>query len=546
MKESKNIANLSKEDLSAYRKICFLKYGAQKYEYSTQIETMNHFFHNKGICYPLRRELAFPKSLNMKLSKTNLIRQLLVADRSITILVEGGEDSDYDSDEGYTSTMLSSESTVSSTQSITLAQKLKQKINIDEGESLTSFSLKSGRIRITTHNYQLVIKVLKALKEDDCPNEVFEFLNKLISNIEGTEFSAQSSTHKEKLMQLFYYKLFRYASYAFKKVADPDPDHAGSQRMDTPSVKSMPDSGVILTVKKEFETYIESTIDENVREALEDPRKNLSNIGYIAGLSCCLKYLDDDTADAVVSALRKQDFITNENFNDVIPICISIIENFSDKFANKEKQKMRKICIRDAKKGKSKSKKLYLALQFLFSKDDAAQDIDEETLEKFNARSFLTNKSLAKLFIRFFVGTYYNKQSLTQNKPNTVDLEILIQSLKRKQKNTNSSYHRKQAQIVNYILTEILSYDILKHGFTSFENMKAYSLIFDSFKGKGAQEDDNESDRVSNLQAARQIDFFLKIYQNSLSFLSRTPSSADSMVSSLSLILTTGNISNLL
>ena len=49
MKESKNVANLSSQDLAIYRKMCFAKYGSQKFEYATQIDSLNHFLNNKGI-----------------------------------------------------------------------------------------------------------------------------------------------------------------------------------------------------------------------------------------------------------------------------------------------------------------------------------------------------------------------------------------------------------------------------------------------------------------------------------------------------------------
>ena len=76
---------------------------------------------------------------------------------------------------------------------------------------------------------------------------------------------------------------------------------------------------------------------------------------------------------------------------------------------------------------------------------------------------------------------------------------------------------------------------------SSFENMKAYSLIFDSFQSKNP--DDMDQENVVKVRSARHIDFFLKIFQNSLSYLSRT--SSDSMVTSLNLILASARMSNL-
>ena len=76
---------------------------------------------------------------------------------------------------------------------------------------------------------------------------------------------------------------------------------------------------------------------------------------------------------------------------------------------------------------------------------------------------------------------------------------------------------------------------------SSFENMKAYSLIFDSFQNKDL--DDMDQENVVKVRSARHINFFLKIFQNSLSYLSRT--SSDSMVTSLNLILSSARISNL-
>lgn len=293
-------------------------------------------------------------------------------------------------------------------------------------------------------------------------------------------------------------------------------------------------------MKEDFEKYIKESIGEHIKDVLKNPKQNLGSVGFIAGVSNCIKYLTPETVTSIVDGLEENKFLKSNNFNEIIPLCIPILENFSSKFDSRQKEKMHKICIDDAKAAKSKSKKMYLALQCLFSKDERAKDLENNTLEKFNAKAFLNNKSLAKLFIRSFIRIYYDHKDNESEKGASNELEMLIQVLTKKQKLAGSQ-SLKRIQIINYILTQILSYDILKQGFSSFENMKAYSLIFESFQGAKNDEEGDES--TVKVQSARQINFFLKIYENSLSYLSQY--SSDSLVTSLNLILSSARMSNL-
>ena len=411
MKESKNVANLSNEDLAIYRKMCFAKYGSQKFEYATQIDSLNHFLNNKGIWYPLRKELALPKSSSTKLFKTNVIRQILIADRSISVKGDQDEeDSDMDQSESYSSVMLSRNSSASSDVTKTLSRKLKQKINIDEDSLGVDVNLKPGGIQISAYNIQLVIKVLKSLKDPNAPSQIYDFLRKIITNLDGIDFKVPSASKAEKLRQIFFYKVFRYTSFALKLVFQNDDIEA--QQLSTPSYKSLPDSGILLTIKSELEKYISSTIEDRISEVLNFPKQNLASVGYIAGLSECIKYLDSDVVSDIVKSLKKNKFLNGPNFNDCLPVVIAIIENHNDKFSDKQKQKMRKIWISDCKKqAKPKSKKLYLALQMLLCKDEGAGEDDKEALENesFDSKAFLNSKPIAKLFIKSFIKAYYSK-----------------------------------------------------------------------------------------------------------------------------------------
>ena len=51
------------------------------------------------------------------------------------------------------------------------------------------------------------------------------------------------------------------------------------QQVSTPSYESLPDSGVLLTVKTDFENYVSSTINDQVEAILSDPKTNLSSVG---------------------------------------------------------------------------------------------------------------------------------------------------------------------------------------------------------------------------------------------------------------------------
>ena len=290
----------------------------------------------------MRKELALPKSSSTKLFKTNVIRQILIADRSISVKGDQDEeDSDMDQSESYSSVMLSRNSSASSDVTKTLSRKLKQKINIDEDSLGVDVNLKPGGIQISAYNIQLVIKVLKSLKDPNAPSQIYDFLRKIITNLDGIDFKVPSASKAEKLRQIFFYKVFRYTSFALKLVFQNDDIEA--QQLSTPSYKSLPDSGILLTIKSELEKYISSTIEDRISEVLNFPKQNLASVGYIAGLSECIKYLDSDVVSDIVKSLKKNKFLNGPNFNDCLPVVIAIIENHNDKFSDKQKQKMRKI-----------------------------------------------------------------------------------------------------------------------------------------------------------------------------------------------------------
>ena len=290
----------------------------------------------------MRKELAISNSSSTKLFKTNLIKQILIADRSISVRVSEDEgDSDFDSNESYSSVMLSQNSSPSSDVTRTLSHKLKQKINIDEDSIDVDVNLKAGGIQISAYNIQMVIKVLKGLKDPSSPSQIYKFLRKIVTNLEGVDFKVPSSGKAEKLQQIFYYRVFRYTSFVLKQVFQDD--DVETHQLSTPSYKSLPDSGILLTIKSELEKYISSTIEDKVSEVLNFPKQNLASIGYIAGLSECIKYIDTEVVNDIVGSLKKNKFLNSPNFNDCLPVVIAIIENHNDKFTDKQKQKMRKI-----------------------------------------------------------------------------------------------------------------------------------------------------------------------------------------------------------
>jgi len=512
MKQVKNVANMSKEDLDNYRRVCFQSYNAQKYEYCNQIGNLNHFLNKKDVCYPLRRELNWDSSQYFEFPETSLMRQLIIADASIT--VNKNDDISISRSTESASVSLTEEpssNTVTNQESMasTISKKEESKFNLDfsmTNAHSVGLDFKHGGIRITLKNFQLVLKVLGSLRKPDCPSKVYSFFVKIINSIENAEFVVLSSSHLEKLKHLFFYKLLKYAGYALKNIqgANEEVDN----RLSTPSIKSNLSSELSSEFVSDVNKYVSSNVKEHITNVLDDPSSNAGSVGFIAGLSCTLEYLDPSISDSVLSALRNKNFLDSENFVEVIPLCINLIEKSDDKFSKDEIDKMMELSLKNTKKNRKKSKKLYLSLNLLLSTQKDGSLILEDGISKFNIKVFFKSKPLAKLFIRHFISTYYtsNPNDSQQN------LELLVQSLKQKQEEYSSKKSSSEL-ILNYIYSEILSYDIMKQTGESFENMNMYSLIHDVFKSSEHKLDSNQS-VVKKNRPHRQINFFLKIYEN--------------------------------
>ena len=522
------------EDLDKYSRLSFLSYGSQKYNYCQQAEVLNHYLHNKGICFPLRNELSRDISVGMLNPKTSLIRLILIADKSITIASQD-EESD---DESFSDNETMSEPTISVP---SIAESLNESFhensdisyNLDHPEPGVvppDFQLRQGNIRITPYNYVLVLKVLKALKSQEVPLIVIDFLEKF-SKLDQIEFAVISSSHSEKLKHLFFSRLLKYAGFAFKHASMDEQNF--DTRHSTPSDRSFENIDRLMEVRSQFEYNIEQTLMTHVKDALRNPKAHVGSTGYIGGLAYTLKYLDERTTDFVVKTLRKCKFLNSENVSECFPLCISIIEKYDDKFTEDELEKLKKISLDYSKKCSSKSKKLYLGTQLLLTKLKDGNIFGYESLSKFNSKTFLKSKPLAKLFIKYFITTYYGTDSIESGKSESnANLEYLIKTLKSMQKSAVTK-GKNRVHIVNYIYSEILSYEIIKQGYDSFENMNLYSLIYDIFQTNEFRANGGEVSQ-GDRNPHRQVNFFLELYEKSLSYLSRT--SPEGIVSSLKLI----------
>ena len=323
------------------------------YMYWSQIEVVNQFLNNKNIWYPLRKELKLDSKSWMDQYRTNLFRRLLLADKSISVHpVKAAEGSDDESDdESIQSIMLKIN------QEKAPEPKIRHKIDLDNSNpdiKKPTFILSNERVVITTKNYQLVLSVLRSLKHKSAPVEILEFLLKIISNLGSIEFRAASSSQQEKLKHLFYYKLFRYTGYAFKYATGMD--EVNDDRGSTPSDISYPDSELIASIKSGVEKFVSSTIDENIKDVIKDPKGNNGSIGWIAGFTWVLKYLSNSVVNGVVSSITSSNYLKSENFTEVLPLWIWLIENFDDKFSESEREEMINTAAKTSKIAKRKSK----------------------------------------------------------------------------------------------------------------------------------------------------------------------------------------------
>lgn len=189
--------------------------------------------------------------------------------------------------------------------------------------------------------------------------------------------------------------------------------------------------------------------------------------------------------------------------------------------------------MNNTKSANKNSKKLYLSLQLLFSKEKGKSTLIGDNSEKFNMKVFFKSKRLAKIFIRYFISNFYHSNSGEGQQ----NVDLLIQILKEKQGESVAKSKRYRS-ILNYIFSEILSYDIMKQNGESFENMNMYSVINDIFQNSGTIEEESE---VENPH--RQINFFLQIYEKCISFLSLH--SPDSIATSLGMMLSSSRNSSL-
>jgi hypothetical protein len=173
----------------------------------------------------------------------------------------------------------------------------------------------------------------------------------------------------------------------------------------------------------------------------------------------------------------------------------------------------------------------------LFSNEKGGTAFIGDKADKFSMKVFFKSKRLAKIFIRYFISNFYHLNS-SEGQQN---MDLLIQILKEKQ-DENVVKSKRYRSILNYIFSEILSYDIMKQNGESFENMNMYSVINDIFQSSRSSimEEGNESE-VENPH--RRINFFLQIYEKCISFLSLH--SPDSIATSLGMMLSSSRNSSL-
>jgi hypothetical protein len=214
-----------------------------------------------------------------------IMRQLLIADKSMTVgpdgdqLDEGSEDEaeaseqeedqtsvaasqtlNDDSEEGDEEVPDTASSTGVSAEAISISSNLNKSVD-----------LRQGTIQVTHLNLQIICKVLSSLKFKDAPEQVLKFAEKIVLNLSDIRFKVVSSAHEEKLKHLFYYRLFRYLSFSFKYAFEGD---VGGLNLD-----------LIDGLRSEVEDYVTRTISRNIKNVIGDAKSNAGSKGYIAGLS---------------------------------------------------------------------------------------------------------------------------------------------------------------------------------------------------------------------------------------------------------------------
>jgi hypothetical protein len=214
-------------------------------------------------------EVSWDATRSFDLPKEQLMRQLLIADRSISL---NSSESSSESSESMEGTSLEESMHPQSSTSVESRQRDRTSNDTTFGEERSSISLKlrQGRVKITSRNFQLVLKVLSAVKSKNVLPHVYKFMAKIIDNVRDIEFEVISESHREKIKHLFYFKLFKYVGFALKDLQEN---------------QEIFENDTISLISSKFNSYIDETVNENVSHVLENPRIYSGSVGYVAGLS---------------------------------------------------------------------------------------------------------------------------------------------------------------------------------------------------------------------------------------------------------------------
>ncbi|CAI2371899.1 unnamed protein product [Moneuplotes crassus] len=370
-------------------------------------------------------------------------------------------------------------------------------------------SVSNVKLKITHKNFKLILMILSALKQKSSDSLVVQFADKIVSNLENTHYVGLSTAHKEKLEHMFLYKLFKYISEAFK-IEKHDEVRLGSVSSSDSAVAGLDQ------IKTSLTQNIKNNLVKRVREVLDDPKSNAGSVGYVAGVSTLVPYLSESVSEMIVSSVSDAIKSKREYIYDLLPLIIAVLKIYPSKFSKDLTNTLLKLSISQTKKGKKRSKSLYLSLQLLLSnlKGDSASF--DKKFGDINPKAFLKSKPLAKIFIRFFIESYYSEEATeSQRKEGQAMLSTLEESLK---ENSKSSSDESKKQILNYIYSEILCYCMITTGFIK-DDIRIGSTIHE------------------------QVNFFLRVYVKSCGYLSQV--SPVSLCAYLSLILAESRNSDL-
>ena len=291
--------------------------------------------------YSLKREQVMPS-----MDKDLILKYLLIADRSMTVEFE---DSDDEEEEQLAENSDTEESKIENTEETSL-----QNSSVEEGKDVDateteesivisstpsakkSISLKEGKLRITHINFKIILKVLSSLQQKEVPVQVLHFAKKIVENLDDIEFVVISNSQEEKLKQLFYYKLFKYISYAF------DYEFYNESEINSMST-SKSHSKILQQMSSALDNYAKTKISGHIKCVLKNPKKNLSSVGFIAGISTILRFLSNSTIDSVSKQLHKPIQSEELNLIELLPLVISILKNSPEKFKENEIEKIKKF-----------------------------------------------------------------------------------------------------------------------------------------------------------------------------------------------------------